>query len=135
MRPTNPCQNRLPRGGNRCDFCACHFVYKLYASRNFEWNLRPVFSRPRLRGYWFACTACAACVDDRDWSRLVRRVMREVRKRQGVTRQELTFLRRDLVLMYGALSVHLIPGQVMTVYQPHYRQVNLSEVILPKGAA
>jgi hypothetical protein len=135
MRPQFSVKNRLPRGGNRCDFCACHFVYKLYACHNFEWNARAIFDRPKTAGRWGACETCADRIEDKDWGGLARRVMREVKRRAGVTPRELAFLRRDLVLMYGALSVNLIPGQVLTVYQPHYRKVNVSDVALPKGAA
>ena len=130
-------KNRLPRGGNRCDFCACHFVYKLYACQNFEWNQRPVFSRPRIYGRWGACEQCFPFVEARDWDGLTSRVMKQVKKRAGLTEDGLVYLRRDLRLMYGTLEKNILPGLTLTVYQPHYTRVSISdadvtEVGLPK---
>jgi hypothetical protein len=69
-------------------------------------------------------------IDDRDWARLARRVMREVKRRDGVTALEIRHLRRDLMLLYGALQTHLIPNMTLTVHQPHYRRVSIAEVAL-----
>jgi hypothetical protein len=56
--------------------------------------------------------------------------MREVKRRDGVTAAELRYLRRDLMRLYGALQTHLVPNMTLTVHQPHYRRVSITEVVL-----
>jgi hypothetical protein len=131
MRPQNIPKNRLPRGGNRCDFCAALFVYKLYASHNFEWDGRPVFSGHLTYGRWFACEQCSKLIEIYDWDRLTSRVMVQVRKRAGLAPSAATYLRRDLRLLYGTLHSNLIHSMTLTVHQPHYARVLITEGDLP----
>jgi hypothetical protein len=123
MRPNLPPRNRVARGGNSCDFCGAAFVARFYACRNFEWDGRPVFTRPSTSGRWAACDECARLIDADSWSRLHRRVMREVRKRKGLTVVELDYLHTDLRLLYAAVKQNIVSGESLTVWQSRYERV------------
>jgi hypothetical protein len=74
-------------------------------------------------GRWGACSSCAKWIELGKWDRLVTRVMGEVQKRKGYTEEDFAFLRADLRLMYTALSQNIVPGQALTVFQPHYARI------------
>lgn len=118
MRPLN----RLARGGNHCDFCGANYVARLYACRNFEWGGRPVFTRPETLGRWAACSECAHLVEAIKWGRLHVRVMQEVARRKGITPVELALLAADLRLLHAAIREHMVAGEALTIFQPHYRR-------------
>jgi hypothetical protein len=123
MRPNLPPRNRLARRGNSCDFCGAAFVARFYACTNFEWDGRPVFPRPSTTGHWSSCDECARLIDTARWSLLHKRVMREVRKREGLTTTEFEYLSADLRLLHGAIRQHVLLGDSMTVWQSRYERV------------
>jgi hypothetical protein len=114
-------KNRLPRGGNYCDFCGRLFVAKLYACNNFDWHGRPIFNTRS--GRWAACEDCVCCIDIGAWETLVSHVMSSVHKRTGISRADLKALREDLRLLYLAVKLNLVPGEALTVQQPHYARL------------
>lgn len=123
-RPDARLKHRLPRGGNRCDFCGDSNVLGLYACHNFDWQGRPVFERPS--GRWAACFPCCTLIDAGKWSRLVSRVMREVAKRKGTTEDELKTLRKDLRGLYVTLAANLDEDGPLRVMGPKVTRLILN---------
>lgn len=116
QRPDTGIRHRLPRGGNVCDFCGANDVIKLFACHNFQCGERNIFSRDA--GHWACCHLCSRLVTAKDWTGLTKRVMREVRKREGVDKKEFVFLRKQIAGMHADLEKHLIPGFVLDVHSP-----------------
>ena len=120
-------RNRLPRGGNYCDFCSEKFITKLYACRNFEWDGVPIFKDGKPVGRLATCDTCSEIISARDWDRLTIRVMAEVRKRHEITFPDLEHLCADLRALYATMDTHLILKKTLTVYQPHFERVTEQE--------
>lgn len=115
LRPSH----RLPRGGDRCDFCGSPDVQSLYACSNFEWEGRPIFRHEP--GRWAACWMCSKQIEVQQWGQLNRRVMREVEKRQGITGPVLEELRLSLRVLHALFAEHVIEGEALKVHLPHVR--------------
>jgi hypothetical protein len=117
FRPTS---HRLPRGGNRCDFCSSLEVSSLYACSNFDWEGKPVFQEPS--GRWAACWLCSGYIDEQRWGQITRRVMREVAKRSGITPAQLEDLRASLKVLHALFAKHVVRGEELKIHNPRVRR-------------
>jgi len=70
-------------GGDACDFCAAHPVFRLYSCLNFPFNGRTVFARESSNGAWAACRKCAELVDAGRWSEVTDRAFRKFAQKHG----------------------------------------------------
>lgn len=127
MRPLTGPQHRLPRGGDRCDFCGMSTVSSLYTCTNFLWHEQRIFAGDS--GRWAACAVCSGLINRAGWEALVERVMREVRKRRSPSRSELGILRADLQALYHLLREHLDAGRTLQVSHP--RIVKITRLSTP----
>ena len=102
-------RHRLPRGGDCCDFCGGKEVQSLYSCVNFTWEGRPVFQQKT--GRWAACWECSQYIEAQNWGQANWRVMREVAKRQGITRPELDELRASLKVLHSQFAQNVVRGK------------------------
>ena len=109
--------HRLPRGGNRCDFCGGAPVLHLYGCTTFLFLDAKIFDK-QMRGWWAACLECSALITGDLWGPLTDRVMVEVAKRPGISRPELELLRKSLVRLHKGFENHRL-SMVLTVVLGH----------------
>ena len=71
-------------GGEVCDFCTSHPIFKSYSCRNFlvPWSKHWVFQHESVGG-WAACRKCADLIDAEKWSELSDRAFRRFVKKHG----------------------------------------------------
>ncbi len=117
--------HRLPRGGNRCDFCGGEEVQSLYSCVNFEWEGRPIFRSAT--GWWASCWLCSQYIETQQWGQLNRRVMRGVSKRQGITVLDVEGLRTSLKQLHSLFASNVVDGEPLKVHRPHVRRFVLTD--------
>lgn len=117
-RPLVNTGHRLPRGGDRCDFCGESHTHKLYACKNFTWEGRAVFDSDV--GRFTACLSCARLIDQKLWRRVSTRVLREVSKRKGIDADQLKHLAVTLKTLHKTFGANLINGEALGVLTPKY---------------
>lgn len=121
QRPSVHTGHRLPRGGDRCDFCGAAQVIKLYACRDFEWEGHSVFGQEV--GRWAACSMCALFIDDRKWARISLRVMSQVAKRKNITEDQLQHMEQAIRVLHRTFGSHMIQGEALSVLLPKYTRL------------
>ena len=52
----------VPLGGEYCDFCRSHSIFKVYKCSNFECCGRPVFASAPT-GSWASCGTCSELME------------------------------------------------------------------------
>ena len=122
FRPSLTLKHRTPRGGKQCDFCGSSSVNKLFPCANFKWNGFFIFSTPS--GYWTGCPTCGDLVESEQWSKLVTRVMAEVKKRRelkmlepSTLRAELAQLQKDLARLHKLFAANRGSTQAIEVIE------------------
>jgi hypothetical protein len=93
-------------GGEHCDFCSTHSIFKTYTCTNFECCGRPVFRSGR--GSWAACKACSELVEGKQWSRLTQRALYKFLAKHEVSREEITTLWAQFANIQQSFAEHLI---------------------------
>jgi len=116
-------RHRLPRGGNRCDFCGGQDIHSLHSCSNFDWEGKPVFQQDT--GRWAACWMCSGYIEKERRGQLTRRTLWQVSKRQGISANELKILRESLKELHTLFASHVVQGEALKIHEPHVRRVFL----------
>lgn len=120
VRPLIDTGHRMPRGGDRCDFCGVARVSRLYACKDFTWEGQGIFGENQ--GRWASCYECSTLIDEGQWGRLSVRVMREIAKRKGVTAVQLQHMKVTLRDLHRGFGDNIIPGESLGVHRPRYQK-------------
>ena len=71
-------------------------------------------------GSWAACRKCAELVDERKWTDLTDRALREFAKRHGVLRHDFIVVRAQFAEISRQFAVHMVHGMVpIDAYRIH----------------
>lgn len=93
-------------GGEHCDFCSTHSIFKTYACTNFECCGRSVF-RSGI-GSWAACKTCSELVEGKQWTGLTQRALYKFLAKHEVSREEIATLWAQFASIQQSFAEHLI---------------------------